>query len=639
MLIESGYHKDFISLMKRIEGRYGYEIFNIDGIGDQLNISKFNKKFFDNKSATADISIDANSNVSDRGIVTYNAELVKPITRLNSYYMLWKQLRELGKYRMADEIIESNVTGEIYVNDFHGYASSIPYCFNYSTMDLMINGLNMVNNLTCEPPKYFTSFKSQLEQFVIIASNSTLGATGLADMLLTSSLYVENMLDTLSDSHFNFLTGKDVWSYVEEMFTSMIYTFNQPMRASQSPFTNVSVYDSNFLDSMLDNYIHPTTMRKVDKRTVEKVQEVFLSSMNKVMARTVVTFPVITACFSIDNDRNILDNDFLELITTYNSKYHFINLYAGKTSTLSSCCRLRSEQMNEYFNSFGAGSSKIGSLGVVTINLPRLAFTSRDIDDSTYNEDLFFNKLKRTSEQSFYVNYTKRLLLRQRIDAGKHPLYTLDFINEGKQYGTLGFNGFNEAIEIMGYDPLSTEGVEFGKRMLSTMNDVNDWLGSNYKVPVNLEQIPAESVSIKLAKKDRYLGLNNEYIIYSNQFIPLTTNADLLDRIRLQGEYDSFCSGGSILHINKDGDTTVSQEIELTKFIFKSGVIYFAINDNLQMCNNNHVLAGKFEKCPRCNAPVERNFIRVVGFITEVNNWIKERRELDYPNRKFYNKL
>ena len=147
----------------------------------------------------------------------------------------------------------------------------------------------------------------------------------------------------------------------------------------------------------------------------------------------------------------------------------------------------------------------------------------------------------------------------------------------------------------------------------------------------------SENVAVKLAKKDRYLGFNTEYALYSNQFIPLTTKADLLDRVRLQGEYDSCCSGGSILHINIEDKLDRLQELELARYIFESGVIYFALNENLQMCDNNHVLSGKHSTCPQCNAPVTRNFMRVVGFITEVNNWIKERREVDYPNREFYN--
>jgi ribonucleoside-triphosphate reductase len=392
-------------------------------------------------------------------------------------------------HSQADKIIENSISGALYINDFHGYASSIPYCFNYSTLDLMVNGLNMVNNLICDPPKHFTAFKSQLEQFVIIASNSTLGATGLADMLLTTSIYMERMLNSQADGHFKFATSNDVWIYLKEMFVSMIYTFNQPMRASQSPFTNVSVYDDNFLDSILQHYINPDTMTPVNKELVKDVQFLFLEAMNDVMARTVVTFPVVTACFSIDDNRSVLDEAFLVNIVGFNSKFHFINLYAGKTSTLSSCCRLRSEQMNEYFNSFGAGSSKIGSLGVATINLPRIAYNSYQYFDGTDVED-FMRQLEQLVTQAFFVNYTKRLLLRERIESGKHPLYTLGYIDEGKQYGTLGFTGFNEAIEIMGYDPLSESGVAFGKKILLIMNTINDRLGRTYKVPVNLEQIP-----------------------------------------------------------------------------------------------------------------------------------------------------
>lgn len=448
---------------------------------------------------------------------------------------------------------------------------------------------------------------------------------------------MENILETLSDSNFNFNTEHDCWKYLFEIFVSMIYTFNQPMRASQSPFTNVSIFDDYFLDTMLEHYINPVTMEQVNKELVKKVQKSFLHAMNHVMARTIVTFPVVTACFSLTKLKEIQDEAFLEMISKQNSKYYFINMYGGTTSTISSCCRLRSDVQNEYFNSFGAGGSKIGSLGVVTINLPRIAYEQSLYPDS--KEDYFLFRLEELAEKAFYINYTKRLLLKERIDAGKHPLYTLGYIDERKQYGTLGFNGFNEALEILGFDPLSDNGIAFGKKILATMNKVNDRLGKQYGVPVNLEQIPAESVSVKLAKKDRYLGLNEDYKLYGNQFIPLTTRADILDRIILQGQYDSFCSGGSILHINDSAEaTTLKYDMALTKTIFKSGVIYYARNKLLKVCENKHVFTGKpkDEVCPECGANVESNWTRVVGFITQVDNWIKERREVDFPNREFY---
>jgi ribonucleoside-triphosphate reductase len=115
-------------------------------------------------------------------------------------------MRQLYGKEKANNIIEKQLTGDIYVNDFHGIAAGKSYCFNYSTYDIMLQGLPMVKKIKSTAPKYLYSFKSQVEQFVTIASNSTLGATGLADLFLMVSLYVQKILHTKSDVHFKFQT-------------------------------------------------------------------------------------------------------------------------------------------------------------------------------------------------------------------------------------------------------------------------------------------------------------------------------------------------------------------------------------------------------------------------------------------------
>lgn len=534
----------------------------------------------------------------------------------------------------------------------------------------------------------------------------------------------------------------------------------------------------------------------------------FLDIMNHELERTPVTFPISTACFSIDDNNDIMDEEFLDMVSEKNMKYGFINIYAGKTSTLSSCCffgeefikvyskeiksfllmsikafvdiytkennnsgekidsafqieslnpntlkmemtditgvlrkkneykklihinydgrlnrvtpdhkyfvkdkkteemvkvradfllknkdkyllliienennyetinektilsfapidsikefyhdgdvfdielkdnhyfsadriishncRLRSdiEKAQLYTNNFGAGSTKIGSQNVTTINLPRLAFKYSS------NQEKFFEELEELAIDAQSINNCKRHILKKRIDAGNHPLYSLGFINLNSQYSTIGLNGFHECLEIMGYDIKTEEGQEFGIRILDLLNDINDQMDKKYSAPHNLEQIPAENVSIKLADKDRLLRYNNVYDIYSNQFIPLTKDANLLDRISLQGIFDNHFSGGAICHLNVD------QEIENPKMIknlivsaAKQGVVYFAINFVLQLCDNGHMNVSNSHTCITCGSENLESYTRIVGYLTSVKSWNKKRRELDFPNRQFY---
>lgn len=627
--IKVSYEQEFDDLMMYLKSKYPQKLFDLDGIGEQTDMSKFSKKFF-SSNVTADASVDANANVDDISVIAYSTELPKPFFRLNSYYMLWKELRRLFGVATANEVVETQLSGDIYINDFHGIGGGLPYCYNYSTYDIMSKGLPMVKKIKSIAPKYLYSFKSQLEQFTIIAANSTLGATGLADMLVVMSYYVKNILTNLSDAKFKFSSQEDAWKYVEENIVSFIYTINQPMRGNQSCFTNISIYDDVFLSSLVDDYIFPDGSSP-DIELIKQLQNLFLTIMNKEMSRTPVTFPVTTACFSVDENKNILDEKFVSFIAKHNQKYGFINIYCGSSSTLSSCCRLRSDKANEYFNSFGSGSSKIGSLGVVTINLPRLAFKFKA------DKEKFHQELTRLTNLCAKINHAKRKLVQKRIDNGNHPLYTLGFIDINTQYSTVGINGFNECVEIFDKNILEKDGIEFGLEIIKTINIENDKCAKQLKNAHNCEQIPAESVSIKLANKDKLLKYQDKYDIYSNQFIPLTTSANVLDRIKLQGVFDEHFSGGAIAHINVDTPIEDLNQIEnLIKTCAKMGVVYFAINYIIAECKEGHISVTNGTTCTICGSEIVNKFTRVVGFLTNIRNWHQVRREKDFPNRQWY---
>lgn len=289
MYVNISYDEDFTELMVHLKAKYGSKMFELDGIDGQLDINKFSKDFFSLKSTTADISVDSNSNISTKDMIIYNAELPKPYFRLNAYYLVWRKLRQLYGQLEANRIIEMQLSGDIYINDLHGVSSA--YCFNFSTYDIALEGLTMVNKIKSVAPKHLYSFKSQLEQFVTIASNSTLGATGLADLFIVLGYYVDKILDTKSDAGFSFASEEDCWKYVAENIVSFIYTINQPMRVSQSPFTNVSLFDNGFLESLVPEYTFPDG-RTPSIDTVKKVQMLFVDIMNEELKRTPVTFPV-----------------------------------------------------------------------------------------------------------------------------------------------------------------------------------------------------------------------------------------------------------------------------------------------------------------------------------------------------------
>ena len=642
-LESQSYKKDFKDLMLGLEKKYGADLIEENGIGSQLDISKSSKKFF-KAFTTADVSVDANANVTDKSVISHKIETAKPFHLINSYYRLWKEIKKIETKEKADWIVESQIKGRMYINDFVGFSSAMAYCFNYSTYDTATMGIPSVfdGRGGSEPPKNLMSFLGQIELFSLIAGNSTLGATGLADLLIVIAIYMDKMLQNKEDAHVPMVDDKACWQYMESMLTGFIYRLNQPYRGSQSLFSNVSVYDSNFIDGMLEGDAYSIIIDDVKysakKEIVQKVQEIYLDIMNREMARKPITFPVTTACFSIDENNEIQDDDFLKFISEKNLKFGFINIYAGKSSTLSSCCRLRSERDNgEYFNSFGSGSTKIGSLGVATGNLPQLATICKGAENPS---DEFLHRIKDLVLDCQLVNQAKRNIIKRTIKAGSQPLYSLGYMELKRQYSTFGVIGLYEALEILGYDIMTKEGQDYVLEILNVINTTNKELQDKYKAPQNCEQIPGENVSVKLAKKDRALGYNDKYTLYSNQFIPLIKRVNMFDRIAIQALFDKYFSGGAICHLNVNQEIT---DIDIMQNLIhasvKEGVVYFAVNFVLQECENKHMFVGNVDACPHCGGKIIGTFTRVVGFLTKVDNWIPERREIDFPNRQFYGKV
>ncbi len=136
MYIKTTYDQEFDDLYMHLKAKYPAKLFDLDGIGKQLDMSAFSRNFF-NSTVQADASIDANANCDDVSVIAYTSELPKPFFKLNSYYVLWKELRRLYGPLVANDIVEKQLTGDIYIHDMHGIGAGKVYCFNYSTYDIM----------------------------------------------------------------------------------------------------------------------------------------------------------------------------------------------------------------------------------------------------------------------------------------------------------------------------------------------------------------------------------------------------------------------------------------------------------------------------------------------------------------------
>ena len=254
--------------------------------------------------------------------------------------------------------------------------------------------------------------------------------------------------------------------------------------------------------------------------------------------------------------------------------------------------------------------------------------------------DRFYTELDKNITLAQEINRCKMNFIKKDIKSGNSPMYSLGFVSLDRQYATLGVNGLYECCVELGHDYRDESERPFAFDLLKHINAVNDAYGETImKHMVNVEQVPAENVSVKLASIDRLQGLNDKYDIYANQFIPLTTATEggILERILIQGQMDEYFSGGSILHINLDQECKdVESFIQLGKVAIESGVRYFGINYPTNYCHEcNQTFVGKMDKCPHCQSEDFETWLRVVGYCIPINNFNKVRRN-EAQNRIFY---
>lgn len=184
-----------------------------------------------------------------------------------------------------------------------------------------------------------------------------------------------------------------------------------------------------------------------------------------------------------------------------------------------------------------------------------------------------------------------------------------------------------------GYKSYSDEGLVFAANILDKMNKLKDEFPVDYQQ--NIECIPGETCAKIFCKKDFLLyGEENNVPAYSNQWIPLVERCSIKEKLRLGALLDKKCGGGQITHINIDKPfSTPEQAWRMLNTVAESGVIYFAFNTVMSECKNKHVYYGDI--CPECGCPTLEQYTRIVGFITPIRTWSKERRE-EFPKRNFF---
>lgn len=667
---KSSYPSEFLEIIDR----FSNDIRSIDGIGDdELNVVKHFESLV---SSQTDNTTDFNSNIARAdNITTIMQDISKPHLRKFGYYIMWKTISEMFSKKDADDWLTSQLKGETYFHD--STFPTIPYCWSTDAFHIAKFGLPFVKKPDIKPASHLTSYIAHLREYIWYSSNQMAGASAVPNALIPMAYYVEK---DIKDEVIKYdLYTDEFENHIKQQFQVLTYGINMPNRSSvQSPFTNLSFFDREYMSSMFGSEKNPDGSY-VNIDIAMYIQRLYMEWITDEFEKQILTFPVLTVMFLIDKEtKEIIDKDFLALVSKLNIRFGHFNIFISSDITsLSTCCRLISdtEKINndinkkDYIgsiNGFGAGSSiNVGSHRVISLNLPHLAYLSlgKSKDTNINIQDELITNLVDVVENVHKALVAHRKIIKDLIDKGSLPLYQWGFMMLDRQYSTVGIIGLYEAVEVLNKyctiklinkDGTYTEaGKSYVKSIINFIKILNEKAEKEYDSRFNLEQVPAEGAAVKLFKKDLLIDTvidgklenvaNNIYEItkrhiYSNQWYPLTSSISVPDRIELSGLLDPVTDGGAILHINIGEVLTQESMKKMIEYSAKQGVIYFAINYNLNVCSNGHTFISS-KSCPKCGKPVNKSYTRIVGYLTEVQTWNKIRREEDYPNRDFHNNL
>jgi len=397
--------------------------------------------------------------------------------------------------------------------------------------------------------------------------------------------------------------------------------------------------DKNYLVELFGTRQYPDGSFIIDSiNEIIEYQKAFMEMVSKIRSEKMFTFPVITYSLLYQNGK-FVDEEFAKWCCMHNMKWSDANFFVGSDVTsLSNCCRLISDtsKLNAFINSIGGTSLSVGSVKVNTVNLRRVSL------ESNLNKDKFFKLLDQTIDTTIKTLDVVRGIIQRNVDKGLLPNYTHKLIEMDKQYNTLGITALFEVIkdfggivqDEFGNNFYNDKGLNFAIEILDFISTKKD--SYNFDYSINIECIPAERANVVLCKKDKalYGDKKVEEFIYSNQWIPLIEKCTLNEKIRLGSILDAKCSGGQISHINLESPITdKDQAWKLLNKIAEAGVIYFAYNVRISVCENEHGFFG--EICPMCGKPKIDTYQRIVGYLVPTSSYSKERKQ-EFDQREWY---
>ncbi|MBO4525440.1 MAG: anaerobic ribonucleoside-triphosphate reductase [Bacteroidales bacterium] len=589
---------------------------------------------------------DANANVSIKNVANLDGEVFKTLNRQIQRYRMKKKLKEM--FPTLSEQYERDITSHIiYVHDEASSPAVKNYCEAVSLYPLVLEGTSGMDGLGALAPKNLSSFCGQFCNLAFLLSAQCKGAVAFGEFFNVFDYYCAKDFGPdyhlRSDEICSLLPKRTIREMICQSFQQIVYGINQPAgnRSYQSPFTNISYYDSNYWHALFDEFCFPDGTKPVWER-VSFLQKLFMRWFNEERTKTMLTFPVETMALLSDKN-DIIDKEYKNFTAQMYSEGHsFFTYISDNPNGLASCCRLRNEIKDNVFTfTNGLTGVQTGSVNVITLNLNRIIQNwarerelSREYLIEHFFEVSYDFKQYLTSilERVYCYHKAYKTLLYETEDAGMLNASKAGYISMNRLYSTIGENGINEAAEFVGLKcNYNKSYMQFCRLVTGTISEQNR-LHSEKRFQFNQEFVPAEGLSSKnynWDKADGYWVPDNRVLYNSYFYLADDPETSVLDKFRLHGrEFTELLDGGVGLHCNLEEHLSKEQYIKLIDFAIQQGTSYFTFNVPNSECTNSechHIVKLPMNHCPKCGAPM-RQWTRVIGFLRPIEDFDKYRK-------------
>ena len=598
---------------------------------------------------------DSNANVTIKNVANLNSEVYKNLNRRLQRMWMKNKLKELYPdsdiYKQYEKDLNHHI---IYSHDEASFSVPTNYCEAVTLYPLLLEGTSTMDGLKTVPPKNLNSFCGQLVNLTFLLAAQCKGAVAFGEFFNFLDYFCvkewgENYTEILDKIVYSDICNskKTVKQVILQAFQNIVYSWNQPAgnRGFQSPFINISYYDSNYWKALFEDFCFPDETKPKWER-VDVLQKLFMKWFNAERKKTLMTFPVETMALLTDG-KDVIDKDYKNFTAEMWSEGHSFFLYlSDNPDGLSSCCRLKNKiGENEFSFTNGLSGVKTGSCNVITLNLNRIIQDwakqpAKSLEENNNILDKTVNMPGLTGFKEYLIDILERVykyqiayktILYEEEEKGMLTASKAGYISMKDLFSTIGINGINEAAEFIGLKcSYNNDYKDFCRLITGTISEQNK-LHSTPLFKFNQEFVPAEQLGSRNYNWDKEDGyyVNPNRVLYNSYFyLADDKNTTILDKFRLHGkEFTELCDGGMGLHCNLEEHLSKEQYLKLIDFAISQGTFYFTFNvPNSECLDCGNIEKIPVEKCPKCGSTHITQWTRIIGYLRPIRCFDKYRQ-------------